>query len=320
MSFSVKVTLSPADAKKFAEQGYHLALNKGPKDQTPKVQWLAIPVQGEIITVSWQNEYQIYFSTVSELEEGTVITQATYAEGRLGNSYAYKNTQFSTTGSAASGSIIIRNDNTTKGSFGLAQRQAGSNTYVPLAIQKLYENGAQATYTPEETVTLYFTKTNTQGIITSNQTTPKQVTVPNGRLLELKYNNGLWTTGSFSSFFDTPSSHSSVWDFDFILSGDINAGAVLEFLEAQIGKQYVIRSLSAKGSTIKVEVYGEHDPTEKIIALRGTITSTSKTLVATDHWAIDGTEVAIVNASPASTRETTLWNLVHAIAKDQKKK
>jgi hypothetical protein len=294
-AYGFTLTLSQADATKFASQGYVLAVQKSNNvNSTPgttAVQWISTPVLGTQIIVQWTEIYSVYFTNVA-LVNGATITQSNHVPALTGTAWTYDKATFAKTGTSAVGTISITNGYAFDLSYGLSQTftdpVTGDQVSAPIAATTIFANGGQAVFEPFETLNLYFTQTAGVGIVSSNQSSSHQITLTAGTFPSISYNNGVWTDSvSLSQFtFEGDSikggPEAILYDLTYVVTLAAPEVSVyfINWLRTKF-PGYSITASSTEGSTIKVRVGGTNDPTPQLLGLKGQVYSSPpvKTLV-----------------------------------------
>ena len=123
----------------------------------------------ETNSVTWVENYNIY-ATTTQLISGATIMQTSVTAAPVQTGWTYTFAQGSFTGAQGGGSATYNMNNQQNGmySFGLSQQAVINNMPVmaPLnAIPVMYNEGA--TFTPEETVSIFLSNTSNNGVVLS---------------------------------------------------------------------------------------------------------------------------------------------------------
>lgn len=132
------------------------------------VAWLEFqPLQENSIT--WIENYDIY-ATTSILQSGATIkmTSVTTTPVQPGWIYTFENAQFNGSAGGGSGTFNLENDMQGSFNFGLAQQATVNNvtTFAPLNAMPVLFN-EQASFTPEETVSIFLSSYVNNGVVIS---------------------------------------------------------------------------------------------------------------------------------------------------------
>lgn len=85
-SFQVQIP-NPADIQALREGGYQLGVVKKSNVQTGsaiQVQWLSVQILAGTISVSWDEEYFLYFTTQDLSKDGVTIMQGSSLAATMG--------------------------------------------------------------------------------------------------------------------------------------------------------------------------------------------------------------------------------------------
>eukprot|EP01113_Clastostelium_recurvatum_P001707 TRINITY_DN1069_c0_g2_i1.p1 TRINITY_DN1069_c0_g2~~TRINITY_DN1069_c0_g2_i1.p1 ORF type:complete len:327 (+),score=96.23 TRINITY_DN1069_c0_g2_i1:289-1269(+) len=198
-TYGFNVTIQQPDLGKLVSGGFNLGVQKSTLGSQP-LQWLGIPLLAGNIQVRYTADYQVFFTTTL-YQSGAVIMESQYSSTNMGDSWSYSPatsfTRAVMSPPVGGTSTAVQNNLGGYASFGLAQSASvngSSPTFSPLAVVPPMPNGGVATFTPSQTLNLYFVyNTVTNGTVATGQTTPYTLTLQANVFPTLVYFNSNWT-------------------------------------------------------------------------------------------------------------------------------
>jgi len=313
MSFAFNVTIDAESAKSFAANGYVFAVQKATQGSTNAVQWLTVPVMAPAIAVNWETKYQVFF-TATTIVNGAVINQTAYTRAYLGSGYTYKDATFLPTGSTGPDSVQITNGIAGFFNYGLSQEVVlpdGNKSFLPVAVASAVPALGNVVFTPSESVTVYFSNTNTSPGCVFTITTPSfTASLTVGTVPTFHYNKGIWSQSyqsSFSRYLAENGSFAGKATSKWALTlASANPGLyIVPFVQGKLGSAYNVTATTA-GSQVILKILGP-DTAAALTSLKGEqVSETSRTRVSEGYYKIDGSIDTIVDVAEIEDQETAL--------------
>jgi len=322
MSYSFLVVIEATVAKELAENGYVLAVQKSTAGTTDPVQWITFPVYATEISVEWLTQYGVYF-TVTRIDKGAVIRQTSKAEASLGRAYEYKNTQFLDVGPAPSPSTVsILNSAPITSVFGLSQLAydvTGKPVTNPVAVAKGILAGTTVSFTPSETITVYFNKNYTEGGTVIDVSGPALTRTLVSGVPQKFYYDGKWSilpAAKLLALAPEIDPAFPFYEFRVVLAGVLPLWAIQKFFATLLPGSKVkvtsgvppIEPLIAP--VYLLQVFGPNPAAKLEGAVHQEIDALVREVIAAGYYELSGKGAVIEAITPLFTATSTLWNAV----------
>jgi len=318
MSYSFLVVIEATVAKELAENGYVLAVQKSTAGTTDPVQWITFPVYATEISVEWLTQYGVYF-TVTRIDKGAVIRQTSRADASLGRLYKYENTQFLDVGPASNpGTVSILNNAPITSVFGLSQLAydvTGKPVTNPVAVAKGILAGTTVSFTPSETITVYFNKNYTEGGTVIDVSGPALTRTLVSGVPQKYYYDGKWSilpAAKLLALAPEIDPAFPFFEYRVVLAGPLHLWAVENFFKALLpgSKVTVTTPIWPQTGLYQLSVFGPN-PTAKLEAAVGqVIDDIVREVIAAGYYELSGHSAVIESITPLPTPTSTLWNAV----------
>lgn len=167
-TYSLTMNIDAAGLSAIYHAAQRVTLVKSVGSSPSNVAWVSFdPFQTN--TVTWTENYVIY-GTTSSVEAGAslVMTSQSAGPAQTGLLYVFQNGQFTVAPGGEPGSFNVENEQANGINFGLGQTAKinGTSVLAPLNAVMVNENQT-ASFTPIETVSVYLTSIENNGVVIS---------------------------------------------------------------------------------------------------------------------------------------------------------
>lgn len=172
MNYQLDIQISADAVRAINQAGQKVTLVKSAQQKARQIAWVTFdPMQNN--TVSWTEEYGLY-ATTTQLEEGAVIRQTANTTTPIQLNWVYTFAENVFDGGQrnkdADGAFYLTNaDGKPNLSFGLTQTVNVQGTVVNAPLNAVHVlNGQHASFTPIETVSIYLSDIEDNGVVISD--------------------------------------------------------------------------------------------------------------------------------------------------------
>lgn len=268
-SYGFNITIAQPDLANLANGGYNFGVQKSTAGGSP-LQWLGVPLLAGNIQIRYTVEYQVFYTTTF-YQNGAQIMETAYQLTNMGNSWSYQPaTGFTSTvlsPPVGPSSAAVLNNLGGYASYGLAQAASvngAPSTFSPLAVVPSLPNGGTATFTPSQSLTIYFIyQTVSNGTVATGMTSPYPITLSANVFPTYSFSNSNWSLQA-SPALRSATAHLPL--YKTIESGPIRKfRALLTFptpnsdIEAWLTKEFktAVHVTKARGNELEVIVAGK---------------------------------------------------------------